>query len=284
MANAFSANALRQARQSRISLRDSRFGLADREPSDPVARFFDDQDRAATQGLRRSCQNRLEPFDDVRGAGILQTEEDHLGGTLSSKCGEVTEVEIERQDDPILGQSFREDLLVERPMEALVPQVNGVMTTATQPLDDVHVHAHVGEELHVPGLRAPDFVACEPGRVLKGLLNVLSLQVRVSLQDLLERRTVGDLPDDHRHGDAHPTDACPAAHDLRIEGDPVEHGVPSCHFPLTTRPPFSLSGPSHDALGVCLQLDGGSSRRMTFLLGKLRVTLCRPETSPPRVG
>ena len=47
------------------------------------------------------------------------------------------------------------------------------------------------------GLRAPDFLAGQPGRVLQGLLDVLWLEVGVALQDVGHRRAVGDLADDH---------------------------------------------------------------------------------------
>ena len=69
-----------------------------------------------------------------------------------------------------------------------------------------------------------DFLVRQPCRVLYGLLNVLTFEVGISLDHLLPRRSVGYLADDHRHGNPHPTNARPPAHDVGIEWNPVEHG------------------------------------------------------------
>jgi len=83
--------------------------------------------------------------------------------------------------------------------EPLVPKVNRVLTAAAAA---ARRRARTGPRRRgiVRGLRAAHFVTVQPGRILEGLLAVLSLEVRVSLEDLLERSAAGDLPDDHRHG------------------------------------------------------------------------------------
>ena len=43
-----------------------------------------------------------------------------------------------------------------------------------------------------------DFLVRQPSRVFNGLLNVLTFEVGISLEDLLPCRSVGYLPDDHR--------------------------------------------------------------------------------------
>jgi len=63
----------------------------------------------------------------------------------------------------------------------------------------------------------------KPRRVLDCLLDVLTLQVGISFQDLLEGRPMGDLAHDDRNGNPHATDARPASHDLRIKCNAVEH-------------------------------------------------------------
>ncbi len=137
--------------------------------------------------------------------------------------GQVAEVEVERQYDPILREGVGEYLLVGRPVQPLFTKVHRIVSVTAKPFDDAQVHAHVGEESHASCLGSADFLAREPGGVFQGLLNVCPFQVRVPLENLLECGAVSNLADDHRHGDAHATDACPAAHDLRVEGDTVEH-------------------------------------------------------------
>jgi hypothetical protein len=54
------------------------------------------------------------------------------------------------------------------------------MALPAQPLDDAP-STPIGEKAHAPDLRNPDFLSGEPGRVLEGLLDILALEVRVSL-------------------------------------------------------------------------------------------------------
>src|SRR5438876_898293 len=98
------------------------------------------------------------------------------------------------------GSRRRADL--ENPTDStFVPKVDGVIALGTKPLDDAHPHAHVGEESHARRLYRTNFLASQPGGVLKGLLDVLSLQVRVILEDLVEGGAVSDLAHDHGHRD-----------------------------------------------------------------------------------
>ena len=93
---------------------------------DPVAGLFDDEDGAAAQRLGGRRQDCFQPLDDVPAPGVLQAEEDHPGGAIAGERSHVPKVEVEREDDSILGQGLREHLLVERPVQPLVPQVNGI--------------------------------------------------------------------------------------------------------------------------------------------------------------
>src|SRR4029450_299698 len=63
-------------------------------------------------------------------------------------------------------------------------------------------------------LRKDYLLLREPGGILDGLLDVVSLEVRIAREDVVEGRPVRDLPPDHRHGDAHTADARAAPHDL----------------------------------------------------------------------
>ena len=93
---------------------------------------------------------------------------------------------VERQDNPILREGLGEYLLVGRPGQPLFTKVHRIVSVTAKPFDDAQVHAHVGEESHASRLRRADFLACEPGSVFEGLLDVCPFQVRVPLENLLE--------------------------------------------------------------------------------------------------
>jgi len=126
-------------------------------------------------------------------------------------------------------------------VEAFLAKVDGVMALGTKPLDDAHPHAHVGEESHARRLYRTNFLASQPGGVLKGLLDVLSLQVRVILEDLVEGGAVSDLAHDHGHRDPHAADARAPAHDPWIESDPVEQKSHPLRHKITGSQPASTT-------------------------------------------
>ena len=70
--------------------------------------LLNDHDRPARKRIRGTGQHGLESLDHMRGARVLQAEKDHPGSGFTPQHGEVAEVEIEREDDPILGQGLRE--------------------------------------------------------------------------------------------------------------------------------------------------------------------------------
>src|SRR5438132_10031123 len=76
----------------------------------------------------------------------------------------------------------------------------------------------------------------QPGGVLKGLLNVFSLQVGISLKNLLDRGAIGNLTDDHGHRDAHSTNTRPAAQDLSLKGNSLKHGVSPLSINMGSHP------------------------------------------------
>jgi hypothetical protein len=119
-----------------------------------------------------------------------------------------------------------EDRLVREALQALVPQMDRVVAPLTQPGDDALIDAHVGEEAHRGALRLLHLLLREPCGVLDCLLDVLAFEVRVPSENLVERRAVSDLPDDHGHGDPHAANAGAATENGGIEGNPVEHERP----------------------------------------------------------
>ena len=127
-------------------------------------------------------------------------------------------------------------------MKTFLTKMDGVMALGAKPVNDAYVHAHVGEESHA-SLSLSNFLACQPGCVLEGLLNVFSLQVGIPLENLVEAGPVGDLADDHRHGNAHAADAGASSHDPRVERDPVQQ---TSHLPFKTR--LTVQEPSRQRL------------------------------------
>lgn len=61
-------------------------------------------------------------------------------------------------------------------------------------------------------------------RVFERLLDILPLEVWISVQDLLERGAVRDLSHDDRNGNPHASDGGAAPHDLRIKCNAIEQG------------------------------------------------------------
>lgn len=179
------------------------------------------------EDVRRSRQHGRQPLDDMRGARVRKTKEDDASGPVTGQNREIAKLEIEGKNDTILGDGTREDLGVRgSAVHPELSEVDGIVSVLAQPLDDAYVHAHVSEKAHAARLRDSDFLARQPGGVLDRLLDVLPFEVGVAGKDLLEARTMSDLPHDHRDRNSHSADARPPTHDLRIERDAVEHGTP----------------------------------------------------------
>ena len=70
-----------------------------------------------------------------------------------AKAASSPKSEIERQQDPILGDGLVENLLIGAALETFVPKVKSVMSLAPEFLHDRDGHAHIGEEAHEAGSR-----------------------------------------------------------------------------------------------------------------------------------
>ena len=196
--------------------------IDDRKVAHAVPCVLDDHDYRTLEYIRGDRQHGCEAIDHVWRPGVFEPEEDDTPGTISRERGQIAEVEIEGEHDPIFCESLGKDLIVGGSVEPLLAEVKRVVPLAAEPLHDTHVDAHVGEETHV-SLRATNFLAGQPRGVFERLLNVLGLEVGITAQDLFGRRSMGNLAHDHGHRDPHPADAGPSTHDLRIERDALEH-------------------------------------------------------------
>jgi len=199
--------------------------MSDGKNADTMTGFFNDDDsaflkRAAT--VREDCGK---PIEHVLCPRVVEAENDDTRFPSACERRDLPEVEIEREDDPALRDGLREDLAVGQPLEPLVAEMNCFVCLVAQPGGHTDIYSHVQQEPHQQtpgGLPEVNLLLCEPCGIAECLLDVLSFEIRVSSQHLLECGAVGELADDHRHGDAHPTDAGPSSQDLRVERDPIE--------------------------------------------------------------
>ena len=81
-----------------------------------MASLFHDQDRAAIQRIPRGGQDCPEPRDYMRRARVLESKQDDSRHPVVRESSDLAEIEIEGEDDTILGESLGEDLLVGRPV------------------------------------------------------------------------------------------------------------------------------------------------------------------------
>lgn len=82
----------------------------------------------------------------------------------------------------------------------MLAQVSGIMPLRPKPPDDREAHAHIREESQALG--GVYLFLGQPAGVVERLLDVLPLEVRIALEDLLDGGAVRDLPDDHGDRDA----------------------------------------------------------------------------------
>jgi hypothetical protein len=82
---------------------------------------------------------------------VVEPEQDDARLPALGERGDLTEVEVERQDHSILRNRLGEDLAVRPPLEALVAEVLGIVRLLAQPFHDAYIHAHVGQEAHLFG-------------------------------------------------------------------------------------------------------------------------------------
>ena len=71
-------------------------------------------------------------------------------------------------------------------MQVLITEMDCVVSMLVEPSHHPDIDAHVGQETHSgPPLQRPYLLLRQPGCVGESLLDVLPLEVRVALEDLL---------------------------------------------------------------------------------------------------
>src|SRR5262249_38720169 len=99
------------------------------------------------------CTTRLfehirQAFDHAGRPSVANSKHDDAYDRAHVHRNDFTEVQVERQEDPVLRARFGEYLVVGQSLKTFFSQVNGVVTRRSQPLDSPGTHAHVGQESH----------------------------------------------------------------------------------------------------------------------------------------
>ena len=76
--------------------------VTERKSSDSVPSILDDDHRTGLKVYERFCENHFKSLDDERTCCVTQSKNDDAGSRPFSCRNDLTEVEIEREDDAIL--------------------------------------------------------------------------------------------------------------------------------------------------------------------------------------
>jgi hypothetical protein len=109
-----------------------------------MARVFDGNDCALHKRVGRVGQYELQSLDYVFGARIAQAEDDNARQLAAARGKDISEVEIEREDNSVFCNRLGKDVTVRQAVQSLVAQMNGFVAGAAQPLDNALCDTHVG--------------------------------------------------------------------------------------------------------------------------------------------
>jgi len=123
---------------------------AEREPSEPHTRILDNDQCARFEFAGKALDHVKNPWRHGIRALIASSDEYDAREFLTGRGQEVTEVEIERDDDPGLIPRMREDVGIEQPVVAGIPRVNDIVAAVAKGDYRQLGDAHVGEELQAP--------------------------------------------------------------------------------------------------------------------------------------
>jgi hypothetical protein len=159
----------------------------------------------------------------MRRPRVAQPEQNNTSFPSFSQGKDLAKIEVESHNDPRLSDGFRKDLAVRQSLETLLTQVRCIMPLRSKPANHAHIHSHIGKDAHELVLLKMHLFLSQPGCIFNRLLNVFTLQVWVSFQDLFKGCAMGDLAYEDRDRNPHASDACSASHDLWIERDSIKH-------------------------------------------------------------
>ena len=139
--------------------------------------LLDHDDGALLQNQNAVGENRGQALDYVRGASVVEAENNDARSSSASERGNLAEVEVEGKYDTALGDGLCEDLAVGQSLKAFVAEMNRVVIVVAQPGDNANVDAHVCKESHTSPrgwLAEVDLLLGQPCGVFEGLLDVLA--------------------------------------------------------------------------------------------------------------
>ena len=83
---------------------------------------------------------------------ISHAKQNDTRNGATAGCQELPEIEIARQDHPLLSYSLIEYPRVRHGMKAMLAKVNHFLSKLTQSVNGGHRNAHVGVKFHATGL------------------------------------------------------------------------------------------------------------------------------------
>jgi len=115
----------------------------DGQRSHPVPGFLRDDHGTCSEIALDTRPNAAQATDHVGSPTVLKPEKQDLACSAPERCGDLPEVEIRRQHDPVFRERLLEDLAVRHPVQPLIAEMNCIVALAPQPIRTTDVDAHV---------------------------------------------------------------------------------------------------------------------------------------------
>jgi hypothetical protein len=126
----------------------------------------------------------LEPSGNERRCLVRQSENDDAGQLLAGGCRNFSKIKIEGQHNARLAPSQLPDFGIGQALQSAFAKMKSVVSVETENPDGCARDSHVAEESHCPlSSHKIEFFLRQRGSILKGLADVVLLEVRVFGQD-----------------------------------------------------------------------------------------------------
>ena len=139
-----------------------------------------------------------------------------------TKCKDVAEVEIEREDYARIGASPLDDVDIRCALHAERADMHRFMTKPDEKIDGERREPRISEETHRSAAKRMKLVLGKSRGVSQCLANVFLFEIRQLGDDLGGRHAVGDEVDHVGHRYAKAADCGSARQYIRILGNPFE--------------------------------------------------------------
>ncbi len=187
-----------------------------------MPRVFHNHEGSILKFLRPEFDQTKKPRRHRGGPLVPQPEDHDAGKYIASHGQKIAEIKIESEDDAPFVAGLIQDSSISEAFKTEFTKVCGIMAQISKRPDRTDRDAHIGEKSHARiALNGDDFFSREERGVLQRLPNILGVQVRVLLPDLIDRHPVGHEIDEQRYRDPHTPDARAPAHHVLVECYPV---------------------------------------------------------------